>query len=101
MTEAMCGMQAYALQARHLLANPSRAVIKKALEDIPEEEQAWVRPMHRLRPGSALGEQLDSLIPHLPPEEAVPAALELIHAWVQAQEEGPLGIPDSALAYYA
>ncbi|PNW72982.1 hypothetical protein CHLRE_14g614200v5 [Chlamydomonas reinhardtii] len=75
--------QAYYLQARHLMSDSSRTVRALTLEQIPEEEQAWMRPLHQLRPESGLREQLESVIPFLPPDERMPAALELIHAWAQ------------------
>jgi hypothetical protein len=93
-------LQAYYLQARHLLAHPSRALLQVQLEQIPEEEQAWMRPLHELRPVSELQEQLESIIPFLPLDERMPAALELIHAWGQAQP-GELRLPASIEAFYA
>ncbi|PNH00702.1 hypothetical protein TSOC_013529 [Tetrabaena socialis] len=92
--------QAYYLQARHLQAHPSRTYLALKLEQIPEEEQAWMHPLHQLRPVSGLQEQLESVIPFLPLDERVPAALELIHAWAQAQPE-QLALPASIQAFYA
>ena len=88
------------MQKRHLTADPSRAVISTSIDVIPEHERESMRLLHELRPVSELEEQLDSLIPHLPPEERVAAALELIHAWSQGQEEPP-SFPDSVQGFYA
>ncbi|EFJ47110.1 hypothetical protein VOLCADRAFT_105184 [Volvox carteri f. nagariensis] len=63
--------QAYYLQAQHLQANEKRALWSLELEEIPEEEQVWMRKLHELRPVSGLKEQLDSIIPFLPPEERI------------------------------
>ena len=93
-------LQAYLLQARHLLVQASRALPGLKLEQIPEEEQAWMRPLHQLRPDSELREQLESVMPFLPPDERVPEALELIHAWAQAQPE-QLSLPASIQGFYA
>ncbi|EFJ47210.1 hypothetical protein VOLCADRAFT_105187 [Volvox carteri f. nagariensis] len=79
--------QAYYLQAQHLQADEKRALWSLELEQIPEEEQVWMRKLHELRPVSGLKEQLDSIIPFLPPEERMSTAFELIHSWVRTQPE--------------
>ncbi|PNW71069.1 hypothetical protein CHLRE_17g745297v5 [Chlamydomonas reinhardtii] len=95
--------QAYNLQARHLMSDTSRTARGLTLEQIPEEEQAWMRPLHQLRPESGLHEQLESVIPFLPPDERMPAALELIHAWAQQAQQPapPMQLPDSMWAFYS
>ncbi|EFJ47211.1 hypothetical protein VOLCADRAFT_105188 [Volvox carteri f. nagariensis] len=79
--------QAYYLQAQHLQADEKRALWSLELEQIPEEEQVWMRKLHELRPVSGLKEQLDSIIPFLPPEERMSTAFELIHSWARTQAE--------------
>ncbi len=50
-----------------------------------------MRPFRELQPVSGLREQLDSVIPFLPPEERFLSALELIHTWFQGGQDEEQG----------
>ncbi|EFJ44749.1 hypothetical protein VOLCADRAFT_94818 [Volvox carteri f. nagariensis] len=89
--------QAYYLQVQHLQANEKRALLLLELEQIPEEEQVWMRELHQLRPVPGLKEQLDSIIPFLPPVERLSTAFELIRSWIQTHPEP---VPDRYPGYY-
>mgnify|MGYP001807701630 CR=1 FL=1 len=85
-------MQAYYLQAQHLRAAGSlRAGLDLQLHQLPEEEQQTVRHVQQvLSPAfggeTALQEQLDSVLPFMPPEERESVELELVSSWAQAAD---------------
>ncbi len=91
---SLCAPQAYILQAQHLLRYPSLTNRTLALGEIPEQEREWMRPFRELQPECGLLEQLNSIIPCLPPKERLPAALELIHTWFQG-EQGEEQLPSN------
>ncbi|BDA45285.1 hypothetical protein COCOBI_07-0720 [Coccomyxa sp. Obi] len=94
--------QAYYKQAE-ALKSVARLVSEKRLRfklaDIPEEMQGPVKKARSaLRPVNELREQLDSVVPHVPPAERLACAHEIIESWVQAQ---PQAIPSSLMHMYA
>ncbi|PNW82835.1 hypothetical protein CHLRE_06g296450v5 [Chlamydomonas reinhardtii] len=90
--ENLTPTQAYYLQAQHLRAAGSlRAGLDLQLHQLPEEEQQTVRHVQQvLSPAfggeTALQEQLDSVLPFMPPEERESVELELVSSWAQAAD---------------
>ena len=58
------------------------------LEEIPEERQGAVKKARSvLRPVSGLREQLDSILPHLPPSERFQCTFKIISSWLKAHPQ--------------
>ena len=83
--------QAYYKQAEHLkttaqTVGPTK-LRKMALSDIPEEQQLSIKKLRALQPSNGLLEQLDSVVPHLPQDQQLSCAIELISSWQASSPE--------------
>ncbi len=77
--------QAYYKQAELLRSLPDLLPDRKLrMEAIPEDLQIPLKKLRGLRGGSGLREQLDSIVPFLPPSQRLGAAHEIILSWAQA-----------------
>ncbi len=79
--------QAYALQAQHLLRYCSLDDQMLVLDNASAKDQEAVRPFRQLQATCGLNEQLDSVVPFLPPEERFQAAQELTNMWCHGEQE--------------
>ncbi len=57
------------------------------LDNASAGDQEAVLPFRQLQATCGLNEQLDSVIPLLPPEERLQAALELTNMWFHGEQE--------------
>ena len=86
--EGLTPQQAYLKQSQVLSSMEQLANRVLRMADLPEELQQPLKTLRKLQIESGLRQQLDSIVPDLPPEERVGAAFELISAWSHSVPTG-------------